>query len=213
MGEAHKRHAINSLKGSSTLQTVKDKPTHTLKRTHWHTYRHNKTPNVHEYALTPALFSLLILISLISNHIFLQHLTVSFCIPKQWDSQSHTQAHRHIHKVYWTLRVRADTPWCQSLSSLYLGPITNRVVLFTLPSSTSKKKKEEEEKDTRRDIEEWFRKNRNVALQSALRCGKSNCIIDMGSTDLYHVHWIMAISMNWMEQTTQLHSHSELSVC
>lgn len=131
MGEAHKRHAINSLKGSSTLQTVKDKPTHTLKRTHWHTYRHNKTPNVHEHALTPALFPLLILISLISNHIFLQHLTVSFCTPKQWDSQSHTQAHRHIHKVYWTLRVRADTPWCQSLSSLYLGPITNRVVLFT----------------------------------------------------------------------------------
>lgn len=165
------------------------------------------------HALTPALFPLLILISLIHKLIFLQHLTDTFCTPKQWDSQSHTQAHRHIHKVYWTLRVRADTPWCQSLSSLYLGPITNRVVLFTLPSSTSKKKKKEEEKDTRRDIKEWFRKNSNVALQSALRCGKSNCIIDMGSTDLYHVHWIMAITMNWMNQTNHTATFTFRIIC
>lgn len=48
-----------------------------------------------------------------------------------------TQMQSHTLAVYWTLRVRADTPWCQSLSSWYLGPTTNRVVvLFTLPSST-----------------------------------------------------------------------------
>lgn len=42
--------------------------------------------------------------------------------------QTVTHTDTHTKGLYWTLRVRADTPWCQSLSSLYLGPITNRVV-------------------------------------------------------------------------------------
>lgn len=55
--------------------------------------------------------------------------------------KSNWHARTHTHTVYWTLRARADTPWCQSLSSLYLGPITNWVVvLFSL---TPQDKREE----------------------------------------------------------------------
>lgn len=57
--------------------------------------------------------------------------------------------------VYWTLRARAETPWCQSLSSPYFGPITKRVVgLFTLPTQEEGEEKENEEVEEKEEEEE-----------------------------------------------------------
>lgn len=90
--------------------------------------------------------------------------------PKQWRtledaptevtltacSRAHARTHIHTRAIYWTLRARAETPWCQSLSSLYFGPITNRVVvLFALTSQDKKEKRDntvKEEKDRFRRV-------------------------------------------------------------
>ena len=64
--------------------------------------------------------------------------------------------------------MRADTPWCQSLSSLYLGPITNRVlILFSLPWRRRREKRKENAAKERE--KEGFRKQRAFARKSAMR--------------------------------------------
>ncbi len=131
-------------------ETVKDEPTHT----HAHTLTNTER-------LQQLLFKLSLQCSLL--YFLYSHQSTSFQQSNSTTYRSQTDvvhtytgiqtttATRRTHTVYWTLRVRADTPWCQSLSSLYLGPITIRVVdLFTLPSQEGRKGRE---KNTKRDRE------------------------------------------------------------
>lgn len=112
---------------------VKDTQTHTCSHTNTHTHQTFLCKLSLQYSLLyfhqSTSFYPFKTVKFMNSHITAEVRPI-WCTHTQVDSHTHTSTHSQT--VYWTLRVRADTPWCQSLSSRYLGPITIRVVvLFT----------------------------------------------------------------------------------
>lgn len=85
---------------------------------------------------------------------------------------------------YWTFSTRAETPWCQSRSLLYLGRTTLGSTLVTLMSQ-DQSKRQQERKWTGRDTLVYFFSNVIRRNRSVLACDNTRQVFVKSNTLLY----------------------------